>query len=33
MDLSPEEYRRLRLDPKNVTKEAVKQKLDVPAMD
>lgn len=33
MDLSPTEYRRLSLDPGTVTKEAVKKKLDVPAMD
>lgn len=33
LDLSPQEYRRLSLDPGSVTKEAVKKKLDAPAMD
>ncbi len=33
MDLSPQEYRRLKLDKSSVTKEAVKEKLVAPSMD
>lgn len=33
MDLSPQEYRRLSLDPGKVTKEAIKKKLEAPSMD
>jgi murein DD-endopeptidase MepM/ murein hydrolase activator NlpD len=33
MDLSPQEYRRLSLEPGKVTKEAIKKKLEAPSMD
>ena len=33
MDLSPEEYRRLKLNKESITKEAVKEKLVAPSMD